>query len=65
MKIISELFIILNKNLGNEGTWGIVSGEFKGQKKIPFGDNIKYKEVTVKEKRTFLKMFKESLKNIF
>jgi len=33
MKIISELFIILNKNLGNEGTWGIVSGEFKGQKK--------------------------------
>ena len=50
-------------NIGNEGTWGIVSGEFKGQKKIPFGDNIKYKEVTVKEKRTFLKMFKDSLKN--
>ena len=37
MKIISELFIILNKNLGKEGTLGIVSGEFKGQKNIHLG----------------------------
>lgn len=62
MKIISELFIILNKILGNKGAWGIVSGEFKGQRKFHLGDNIKYKEATVKEKITFLKMFKDSLK---
>lgn len=33
-------------------------------KKIPFEDNIKYKEATVKEKITFLKMFKRFFEKI-